>query len=199
MRLLPASFFEGEAPELAPKLLGKIIKKGPCEGIVVEVEAYAADAASHAAKKPNQGRLMRETIGHWYVYFTYGMHYCVNVTCDKAKAGGILIRAVEAQKGIKLMRERRGLSNDIRATRPATGPACVTQAFGIGRADNGRALAHEFGIFDAPAIPAREIVAGPRIGIRAAVDLPWRFYIKNNPFVSKLPKRTNRSIGASRS
>src|SRR4051812_7594169 len=105
MGLLPKSFFGPDAVSLAPKLLGKIIKKAACEGVIVEVEAYAGDAASHAAKKPNQGRPMRETYGHWYTYFTYGMHWCCNVTCDKEGMGGILIRAVEPTQGIELMQK----------------------------------------------------------------------------------------------
>ena len=131
LQLLPKSFFEDGSVTVAPKLLGKIIKKGECEGIIVEVEAYALDEASHAFKKPNQGRPMHDTYGQWYVYFTYGMHWCCNVTCDKSGAGGILIRAVEPTKGVALMQKRRGI-HDMR--KPTTGPACVAQAFGIDKA-----------------------------------------------------------------
>jgi len=183
--VLPRSFFETDAVTLAPKLLGKVVKKGPCEGIIVEVEAYAGDAASHALKKRNQAHSMRENWGHWYVYFTYGMHWCANVTCDKKSAGAVLIRAVEPTKGLSGMKKHRA-TYDIRKL--TTGPACFTQAFGIGKKENGLPLSEDFGIFDAPLIPAAQIVASPRIGIHHATDLPWRFYIKGNPFVSKLPR-----------
>ena len=117
MKLLSRSFFEGGAVTIAPKLLGKIVRKGECEEIIAEVEAYTGDAASHAFRKPNQGRPMRETYGQWYVYFTYGMHYCANVTCDKAGTGGILIRAVEPTKGLTPMRQRRGVMDVIGSRR----------------------------------------------------------------------------------
>lgn len=188
MKLLPSSFFEDESAMVAPKLLGKIVKKGPCEGVIVEVEAYALDEASHAFKKPKQGRMMHDTYGNWYTYFTYGMHWCANVTCNKDGAGGILIRAVEPTKGLEVMRGRRG-TDDMRKL--TTGPACFAQAFEIVGSENGLALTKDFGIFDAPEIPAEQIVASPRIGIRHATDLPWRFYIKDNLFVSKVPKAFN--------
>jgi DNA-3-methyladenine glycosylase len=188
MHLLPPLFFEPDSPTVARALLGKIIKNGPCEGIIVEAEAYALDEASHALKKPNQGRLMHETYGHWYVYFTYGKHFCANVTCDKTGAGGVLIRAVEPTRGLEHMYERRKLSASADPRTLSSGPACVTQAFGITKADNGKILSQEFGIFDAPSIPEDVVVASPRIGIRAAVDLAWRFYIKDNEYVSKRPK-----------
>jgi DNA-3-methyladenine glycosylase len=175
MRLLPRSFFESDALTVARNLLGKVVRKGGCEGIIVEVEAYAGDEASHAFKKPNQGRAMRETYGEWYVYFTYGMHYCANVTCDKNGMGGVLIRAVQPTEGIGQMKKRRG-NSDI--DRLSTGPACFTEAFGIGKNDNGQRLTKDFGIFDAPKISEELVGVSPRIGIKAATDLPWRFYIK---------------------
>lgn len=183
--LLPRSFFARDAVTVARELLGKVVAKGASEGIIVECEAYGLDEASHAVKKPVQGRLMRETYGYWYVYFTYGMHWCANVTCDKAGAGAVLIRAVEPVAGVSQMGRRRGVT-DVRKL--AAGPACFTQAFGIGRADNGKPLSRAFGIFNAPHITEGEIAAGPRIGIRHAAELPWRFYVKGNPYVSKLPK-----------
>jgi DNA-3-methyladenine glycosylase len=182
MNLLPRSFFEAGAVAVAPKLLGKIVRKGECEGIIVEVEAYAGDVASHAFRKPNQGRPMRETYGQWYVYFTYGMHYCANVTCDKEGMGGILIRSVEPTNGLEIMQKRRGVDN---VHRLSTGPACFAEAFGIGKTDNGHLLTLDFGIFESQNIPDDAIVTSSRIGITVAIDLPWRFHIRGNPFVSK--------------
>ena len=185
MKPLPRAFFERDAVTVARELLGKVVRKGACEGIIVECEAYAGDPASHAVKKPVQGRLMRETYGHWYVYFTYGMHWCANVTAHKDGVGGCLIRAVEPVAGIPAMKLRRGTTE---VAKLSTGPACFTQAFGIGKEDNGKPLTHEFGIFDAPPIADEDIAVGPRIGVSHGVAIPWRFYIKGNPYVSHLGK-----------
>ena len=181
MKKLPKHWFAEDALTLAPKLLGKIVKKGSCTGIIVETEAYMSDAASHAFRASPRSIHMRETYGHWYVYFTYGMHWCANVTVDKADVGAILIRAVEPIKGIPLMKKRRKTDN---LHRLGSGPACFTQAFGITGSDNGLPLSSDFGIYDAPAIAPENIIASPRIGIREAIDLPWRFSVKDNPFVS---------------
>lgn len=181
MKPLPPSYFASDAVELAPKLLGKILRRGSCTGIIVETEAYGTDAASHAVKMKKRGALMRDTYGHWYVYFTYGMHWCANVTTNKGGIGAVLIRAVEPVEGIPLMKRRRGTDNVYKLS---TGPACFTQAFGITGKESGTPIGKMMEILDAPDIPKNNIVATPRIGISKAADLPWRFYIKDNPFVS---------------
>lgn len=180
-RPLPHSWFKEEAVALAPRLLGKTIRKDSCAGIIVEVEAYMGDAASHARKLTPRSRIMHETYGHWYVYFTYGMHYCVNATAGMTP-GGILIRAVEPMVGIPLMQKRRGVK-DVRNL--TNGPAKLTQAFAITKTENGLPISGDFVIEDAPELPSSSIASGPRIGIKAATDLPWRFWIKGNEFVSK--------------
>ncbi|MGE5541043.1 MAG: DNA-3-methyladenine glycosylase [Bacillota bacterium] len=178
---LPRSWFKEEAVALAPRLLGKTLRHKHCAGTIVEVEAYMGDPASHARTLTPRSRLMHETYGHWYVYFTYGMHYCVNVTAGEGP-GGILIRAIEPTEGIPLMRRRRGVS-DLKNL--ANGPAKLTQALGITKKMNGLLLGGEFVIEDAPELPASAIMSGPRIGIRNGIELPWRFWIKDNPFVSR--------------
>lgn len=191
MTLLPKDWFAEDALTLAPKLLGKVARRGSCTGIIVETEAYMNDAASHASKFSLRGAPMRETYGHWYVYFTYGMHWCANVTAGKDTAGGVLIRAVEPIEGIPVMKRRRGTDNVRKLCR---GPACFAQAFGITGKDNRAPLSRDFGIFEVPArekatlygsVSDFEVVASPRIGIRQAMDLPWRFSIKDNLFVSR--------------
>lgn len=182
MRLLSKSWFKEDALTLAPTLLGKIVQKGSSMGIIVETEAYMNDPASHGFKFTVRGAPMRETFGHWYVYFTYGMHWCANVTCDDKAVGAVLIRAVEPVSGIAVLKRRRG-TTDIRKL--CSGPARFAQAFGITDKDNRAPLSKEFGIFDAPSITTENIVASPRIGISQAIDLPWRFHIKDNPFVSR--------------
>ncbi|HUY62319.1 MAG TPA: DNA-3-methyladenine glycosylase [Candidatus Paceibacterota bacterium] len=182
MRPLPRSWFAESALELAPKLLGKIVKKGSATGVIVETEAYGTDPASHAYRITPRSRAMRDTYGRWYVYFTYGMHWCANVTCDKDGIGAVLIRAVEPIGGIALMKRRRGTSI---VKNLCSGPAKFCEAFGVTGNDNGAAVAGAFAIYDAPDIPREDIGVSSRIGITSATELPWRFYIRGNPFVSR--------------
>ena len=205
MRPLPRSFFAGDAVELAPKLLGKIVKKGSCAGIIVETEAYTTDPASHAYRVTPRSAIMRDTYGHWYVYFTYGMHYCANVTTNKGGIGAVLIRAVEPLEGIPVMKRRRTASLKLRSTSArvgklnipirelCNGPAKFCQAFGITKRENGASVGGNFNIFEpdpgttiyGSTIPADMVGTSGRIGIKDGADLPWRFYIKGNPFVSR--------------
>ncbi len=182
MKPLPRSWFEEDAVTLAPKLLGKIVKKGSCVGVIVETEAYTTDAASHAAKGGERGRLMRETFGHWYVYFTYGMHWCANVTTNKGGTGAVLIRAVEPTEGFAAMKRRRKTDAPKNLT---NGPAKFCQAFGITGKENDLPVGGDFAIYDAPERAKKDIGTSGRIGIKNGTELPWRFYIKGNPFVSR--------------
>jgi len=182
MKPLPRSWFEGDALTLAPKLLGKIVRKGSCTGIIVETEAYMSDPASHGAKWPVKGRLMRETYGHWYIYFTYGMHWCANITVDKKGVGAVLIRAVEPVEGLAAMKRRRGMKI---LKNLCSGPAKFTQAFGISGRDNGVKVGADFTVYDTPSISHKDVVVSTRIGVSKGIDLPWRFYIKDNPFISR--------------
>lgn len=186
---LPRSFFEPDAVTLAPTLLGKIVRHGDCAGRIVEVEAYMDDEASHAFRLTPRGQVMRETYGHWYVYFSYGMHWCINVTAGKGKVGGVLIRAVEPLEGTELMMERRKTK---KLTDLCSGPGRFTQAFGIDKRFNGLEIGGDLGLYDAPALPPDRIGASPRIGISKALHLPWRFYEEGSPFLSgkgKAPAR----------
>jgi len=182
MKTLSASFFACSAVELAPKLLGKVVRKGSCTGIIVETEAYGTDPASHAYKITPRSKIMQETYGHWYVYFTYGMHHCANITCDKEGIGAVLIRAVEPLEGLGVMKHRRETTE---VENLANGPAKFCEAFSITKKENGSPVGSDFTIYHAPAIPKNKIATSPRIGISAGRSLLWRFYIKNNLFVSK--------------
>jgi DNA-3-methyladenine glycosylase len=194
---LPHSWFAADAVELAPKLLGKIVRYRDCTGIIVETEAYTNDSASHGKVLTPRSQIMHDTYGHWYVYFTYGMHFCANVTTNKGGVGAVLIRAVQPLEGIEKMEERRN-TFDIRNL--ASGPAKFCKAFGITKAENGLPIKenegggeskktksglNSFVIYDAPEIPAKQIGTSGRIGIRHGTELPWRFYIKGNKFVSR--------------
>jgi DNA-3-methyladenine glycosylase len=175
---------------VAPLLLGALFVYDDgtrrLAGRVVETEAYGqTDAASHSYK----GRTPRTDVmfgppGHLYVYFTYGMHYCCNiVTGADGYGSAVLIRAVEPLEGVEVMESnRRG-----RTGRELTnGPAKVCQAFGIEKTYNGHDLRQPPLTLELqPPLRPSDIVQTTRIGISQAQDVPWRWYIADNPYVSK--------------
>jgi DNA-3-methyladenine glycosylase len=172
----------------APGLLGyKLVHDSPegrTAGYIVETEAYdMTDPASHAYGGPNKrNAAMFETAGTVYVYFTYGMHYCVNiVTGEKGHGQGVLIRALEPVEGTELMRQRRGIGVLEQLT---NGPAKLVQAMGITKEQGGTHI-DEGAIRLEPGFRPESIVQTTRVGISKAVDQPWRFYIAGNRFVSK--------------
>jgi DNA-3-methyladenine glycosylase len=201
MRPLPRAFYARSALRVAPDLLGRLlVRDGPggrVSGRIVEVEAYRGrrDPASHAFR----GRTARNATmfgrpGHLYVYFTYGMHHCINVVCeDDARPGAVLVRALAPVEGLVRMRERRGTVEDRRLAR---GPGCVARALGLDRRHDGLDLvAGPVWIADGPAERGgRRVARGPRIGIRAALDRAWRFWLEGHPCVSS--GRTARREGA---
>jgi DNA-3-methyladenine glycosylase len=155
-------------------------------GRIVETEAYdQTDAASHSYK----GRTPRTDVmfgpaGHLYVYFTYGMHYCCNVAIGPEGHGAaVLIRALEPLSGDDIMRKNRNGRSGIELT---NGPAKVCQALQIGKQLNGHDLSKPPLVLE-PVEPVEdsEVVQTTRIGISQAKDEPWRFYIKDNLWVSK--------------
>ena len=156
-------------------------------GRIVETEAYdQKDAASHSCKgETPRNSVMFGPAGRAYIYFTYGMHYCFNIVTGAAGYGsGVLIRAVEPLEGLDIMQRNRGKDDMSQLT---NGPAKFCQAFGIDKNLSGHNLAEsplrlELG----GQIPNEQIVQTTRIGITKAIDQPWRFYVKGNPFVSKL-------------
>ncbi|MFI6520818.1 DNA-3-methyladenine glycosylase [Spirillospora sp. NPDC050679] len=198
--LLPRDFFDQPVDQVAPALLGRVLSHTTPEGEVAvrltEVEAYAGplDPASHSYR----GRTPRNDVmwgppGHAYVYFTYGMHFCVNLVCGPdGMSSAVLLRAGEIVMGEDLARERRPRSS-VRDL--ARGPARLCQALGIVREHNGldvcdpastlRALPGE------PADPAL-IRTGPRTGVSAAKDTPWRFWTEGEPSVSPYRLHTPR-------
>ena len=183
-RPLKRAFFARSVHEVAPDLIGATLLVDGVGGIIVEVEAYHhTDPAAHSFRGPTPRNLvMFGPAVFVYVYRSYGIHWCVNFVCEKeGSASAVLIRALEPTHGLAAMRRRRGLS-DERAL--CSGPGKLTEALGITHAHNGLAL-------DAPpiALHARaekpEIVAGVRIGITKAVELPWRYGLKGTKFLSK--------------
>jgi DNA-3-methyladenine glycosylase len=187
---LPRSFFQRPTLEVAPELLGKILVrvKGSriTSGRIVEVEAYrnVDDPASHAHRGLTpRNRIMYGKAGHAYVYFIYGMYFCVNVVTEKEGiAGACLIRALEPVEGITAMQRRRNTKSLHALT---SGPGKLCQALAIDRTLNGDDLrgGNLFLIDDG--FEDFNIKRSPRIGIRAAVDKPWRFFMNGNVFVTR--------------
>jgi DNA-3-methyladenine glycosylase len=243
--LLPRGFFAGSSLEVAPRLLGCVLEHETGEGLVAvmltEVEAYdgAADPASHAYR----GRTARNAVmfgepGHAYVYFTYGMHFCVNLVCrPQGTASAVLLRAGRVIRGIPLAAARRaagrnrarhgagtpgwssgprmggsgdpgqlagagaaGVVSPAVERELARGPARLCQALGIDRGLDGADVC-------VPASPLRirsaqetgsgqsaaDVGRGPRVGISAAADRPWRFWLTGDPTVSAYRPHTPRA------
>lgn len=208
--VLGRAFFRRAVTEVAPELLGCVISHQTPEGLVagriMEVEAYAGevDPASHAFRgKTARNEVMFGEPGHAYVYFTYGMHFCVNLVCQPAGlAAAVLLRAAEIVGGAELAGARRGGGGPRDLAR---GPARLCQALGIDRRMNGADVCDPGSpllAFEAEPGAARGAIAtGPRIGVRQGAETPWRYWIDNNDFVSNYrgyaPKRRGRTVNES--
>jgi DNA-3-methyladenine glycosylase len=187
-RPLPRSFLNRPVLTVAPALLGALLEH---DGVVVrltEVEAYDGgdDPASHAFRGPTpRNEVMFGPPGHLYVYFTYGMHYCANVvTGPGGRPSAVLLRAGQILEGEALARAHRPGVTAAHAL--ARGPANLVRALGLGPADNGRDICAPgpARLLRGPTVHATAIRSGPRVGIRAAADRPWRFWLADEPSVS---------------
>ncbi len=189
---LPVSFFRRDVASVARELLGAIVVSGAgtrrTAGRIVEVEAYlgAADPASHAwrYRRHRQNEALYGPPGSWYVYRSYGIHWCTNLVAGTPGEGGaVLLRALEPVAGLPLMRRRR------RTPHPqllCAGPGRLTSALRITRALDGWLMAESaVVVLPGQAVPASEIAAGPRIGISRARDWPLRFLVRGSPWVSR--------------
>ncbi|NIR49525.1 DNA-3-methyladenine glycosylase [candidate division KSB1 bacterium] len=181
-------FFTGDTLTVARNLLGTKLTFRDCEGIIVETEAYKDDPASHAVTKPQKGLMLKETYGHIYVFFVYGMYYCLNFTTEKHGTGAVLIRAIEPTAGLGHMKKRRCTDKIHNLT---NGPGKLFQAFGLDPKLHGEIVGRSVKLMPNRNVSESEIVTGPRIGVSKAADLPWRFSIKDNPFVSHSKHRTS--------
>ena len=186
--ILARSFYQRPAADVARDLLGKWIVHGETAGKIVEVEAYLGedDAAAHsAAGLTPRTRVIFGPPGHAYVYLSYGMHECLNIVAEPpGVAGCVLIRALEPMAGLDAMRARRSAARSDRDL--TSGPGKLTQALGITRAHYGADLTRGDLLVRMPLHPAAfEIDVSPRIGITKAADLPLRFTIRGNPFISR--------------
>ena len=188
---LPRSFYRRDTLSVAKDLLGKGVVRSLNYGImigrVVEVEAYGEmdDPASHSYRGiTKRNRVMFGEVGYSYVYFTYGNHYLLNaVAKDDSSAGAVLIRALEPLDGIDLMRVNRGIDDIKRLT---AGPGMLTKSLGITKKQNNIDLTKRGELFISELDHvAHQICSSPRIGISSAREKPWRFFIKNNEFISR--------------
>ena len=182
-RMLPRGVLSADAPEVAPRLLHTLlVAAGPTgevvAGRIVEVEAYTADdPASHSFRgRTPRNAAMYERAGTLYVYFTYGMHHCANVVTGGVGDGqAVLLRAVVPVHGIEAMRVRRRGRPDRELT---DGPGKLCQAFALDRGHTGVDVCDPGSavrlMTDGTPPPADPLV-GPRVGISAATDRPWRW------------------------
>ncbi|MEW5920601.1 MAG: DNA-3-methyladenine glycosylase [Bacillota bacterium] len=188
---LHREFYEEDTLTLARFLLGKVIvhhsPQGPTSGMIVETEAYLqGDPACHASRRmTRRNAVMFGPAGHAYVYLIYGNHYCFNVVSNREGVGeAVLIRALEPLEGLELISRRRSKAGKI--TDLTNGPGKLTAAMAIGREHNGLSLM-EKPLFIARGwnVDTSSIVCAPRIGITQAKEKEWRYYLKENPFVSR--------------
>jgi DNA-3-methyladenine glycosylase len=188
LRVLDQSFYDSlTAPELAKNLLGKIIvteiDNQLTSGRIVETEAYLQnDPAAHSfVGKTERNKSMYGPAGHAYVYFTYGMHYCVNVV-SKKDGEGVLLRALEPVEGIEVMKLRRKITDIYNL---CSGPAKLTKSMGIDRRLDG------YPLFSSPiyiiddGYRTQEITTTTRVGITKAKEELLRFYITGSKFISR--------------
>lgn len=181
---LQRDFYQQHTIEAAKSVLGKILvhetPNGAISGRIVETEAYLHnDPACHASRgMTRRNQVMFGEPGHAYVYFTYGFHYCLNfVTQPKGVPEAVLIRALEPLEGIDLMRRNRGKDRDIDL---CSGPGKLTKAMRIDLSHNGEDLLGERLYVLNDAQDYGVILCRPRVGIREAVDEPWRFYFERD-------------------
>ena len=194
---LDKKFYTRDVKIVAVDLLGKILVKkegnSVLAGKIVEVEAYdgSIDEAAHTyIGKTRRNEIMFKDGGYFYVYFTYGAHFCCNIVTGKEEQGtAVLLRAIEPVVGLnKMIRNRfgRNLLNEKERFNLTNGPGKVCQAMGINKTHYGVDLTLDnIFILDAPKIKKNLITVTKRVGIKKSVDLPWRFYIRDNPYVSR--------------
>jgi DNA-3-methyladenine glycosylase len=196
--ILQRAFYERDVITVAKELLGKImvheLPEGTTAGRIVETEAYSGpeDQAAHSygGRRTGRNEVMYGEKACAYVYFIYGMYFCVNITAGDApgKPEAVLLRALEPVAGEEIMGKRRNAVHG-RAASLANGPGRLCMAMGITKAQNKMDItAPPLYLKDALPIPQQEIVETTRIGVEYAAEWkskPWRFYIKGNGFVSK--------------
>ena len=192
---LPVAFFSRPTEVVAAELIGKVVVSTVAglvtAGRIVETEAYLGydDPASHGFRHRRNARnaALFGPPGIWYVYLSYGMHWCANLVCQRAGlASAVLLRALEPLDGLDVMRERRGELPDKQL---CSGPGRLCQALGITRDLDGSTMAGgPVMVLQGDPITAASISATPRIGITKAADWPLRFHLAGSPWTSRKEK-----------
>ena len=189
---LNKKFYSLPTLDVARFLLGKYLIRNlngtELSGMIVETEAYheKGDPSCHAySGRTERNSVMFGPPGHLYVYFTYGMHYCMNVVTEKQDtAAAVLIRAVQPVSGIERMKSLRG--GKFTVENFCNGPAKLCQAFSVDKNLNGISLLEDtIYISEGENIPDTMVQKSTRVGISKGIDLPWRFFIRENKYVSK--------------
>lgn len=186
--ILRREFYNRPPVPVARDLLGKVLLHGPTAGLIVETEAYLAgdDLAAHSSHGiTSRTKVIFGPPGHAYVYFIYGMYECLNLVCEPpGQPGCVLIRALEPVAGLDIMRQRRPAAR--KPEQLASGPGKLTLALGITRALNGADVTRGVLVVREPAeVRHIDIAVTPRIGITQSADLPLRFIVRHNPYVSR--------------
>jgi DNA-3-methyladenine glycosylase len=184
--MIRRAFFRRDPLTCARELVGTELVWGQCSGVIVEVEAYAAvnDEAAHTFTRPSARVFIeRNQPGAAYVYFNYGVHWMLNVLVKGDENGFVLIRALEPQRGIALMKKRRGLQD---VGQLCSGPGKLTQALAITGNDHEMDLCSDsLHCFKTRPNRVVDFVADRRIGITRSADLHWRFTLRGSEFLSR--------------
>ena len=203
---LPRSFYARPSLEVARDLLGRVLVRTLPDGTrlsgrIVEAEAYRQDdPASHSYR----GRTARTDVmfgppGHLYVYFTYGMHFCMNaVTGTDGEGSAVLLRAVEPLEGLNVMAVHRRTENPRLL---CAGPGRLCEAFAVGRGHNGTDLVtgDVLHVERGRPVPDEDVAAGPRVGVNVAIEQPWRFVEVGSHYLSRRSPPRVRVRGSTRS
>jgi DNA-3-methyladenine glycosylase len=189
---LPVAFFSRPAEIVAADLVGMVVVSTVAgtvtEGRIVETEAYLGydDPASHGYLHRRNARNMAlfGPAGSWYVYLSYGMHWCANLVCQRSGlASAVLLRALQPMAGLETMRRRRGAVSDREL---CSGPGKLCQALGISRELDGSRMGQSLVVVRRPSVgEAGRIAVSPRIGITKAADWPLRFHLAGSPWTSR--------------
>lgn len=192
--VLPRTFYDRDALEVAPELLNKVLVGNDVAARIVEVEAYRADEdpGSHAYRgRTRRNASMFGAPSTLYVYFSYGNHWCMNAVCGPGeRPHAVLLRAAAPVRGLDVMHERRPKAARDRDL--CAGPGRLGQAFAVDRSSDGTSLVRgPLGIVDDGIAPPVQPGVSPRIGLAAGKghEEPWRFYVPGDPNISRPPRR----------
>jgi len=184
LKILPRKFYQRDTVKVAKELLGKTLVRKigdkKLSGIIIETEAYRGknDPASHAShKKTERNKAMFDQVGISYVYFTYGMYFMFNVVAKSKNqnAGAVLIRGIQPQDGINIMKKNRNCNDELNIT---NGPGKLTQAMKITKKQYGVDLTKKAELYISAGIKVKNILQKPRIGISSGTEKLWNFSFK---------------------